>query len=175
MISMEIRTIERVHSIGHSLKDVKTTLNYDVKIDVAGVKISGMQGEVLNIPQWAGRVLAENNLAGLDAPDMIQELKQALSKEKMVGEHQLSTLDPHFYIKLKETMRDLNRDDYDRIESVMLELFRMRRGKIVKHADSIKLYSELYGKLTVEESVFYKSIHDNSVEFERQIRGKRDE
>ena len=32
---------------------------------------------------------------------MITQLKQALSKEKMVGEYQISTLDPHFYIKLE--------------------------------------------------------------------------
>ena len=172
---MEIDTVEKVHSIGHRLKDIKTTLNQDIKIDVADVKISGQQGEVLNIPQWVGKVLADNNLAGLDAPDMITELKQALSKEKMAGEYQLSTLDSHFYIKLKEVMKDLSRDDYDRVESIMLDLFRMRRGKLVKLADSIKLNSDLYGKLSVEEAVFYKSIYDNSVEFERQIKGERNE
>ncbi len=47
----------------------------------------------------------------------------------------------------------------------------MRRGKLVKLADSIKLNSELYNKLSVEESIFYKTIHDNSVEFENQIKG----
>jgi len=106
---------------------------------------------------------------------MITELKQALSKEKMVGEYQISTLDPHFYIKLKESMKELTGDDFDKVESMMLELFRMRRGKLVKIADSIKLNSELYKKLTVEESVFYKTIHDNSVEFEKQIRGDLNE
>lgn len=172
---MEIDTVEKVHSIGYRLKDAKITLNQDIKIDVADVKISGQQGEVLNIPQWVGKVLADNNLAGLDAPDMITELKQALSKEKMVGEYQLSTLDSHFYIKLKEVMKDLNKDDYDHVESMMLELFRMRRGKLVKHADSIKLNSDLYNKLTVEEAVFYKSIYENSIEFEKQIKGERNE
>ena len=93
----------------------------------------------------------------------------------MVGEYQLSTLDPHFYIKLKESMKQLNGDNFDKVESIMLELFRMRRGKLVKIADSIKLNSELYNKLSVEENIFYKTIHDNSVEFEKQIRGDRNE
>lgn len=172
---MEIDTVEKVHSIGYRLKDAKITLNQDVKIDVADAKISGTQGEVLNVPQWVGKVLADNNLAGLDSPDMITELKQALSKEKMVGEYQLSTLDSHFYIKLKEAMKDLDKDDYNHVESMLLELFRMRRGKLVKLADSIKLNSDLYNKLSVEEVVFYKSIYDNSIEFEKQIKGERDE
>jgi DNA replication factor GINS len=106
---------------------------------------------------------------------MITELKQALSKEKMVGEYQISTLDPHFYIKLKESLKELNRDDFDKVESMMLELFRMRRGKLVRIADSIKLNTELYNKLPVEENVFYKIIYDNSKEFERLITGDLNE
>ena len=172
---MEIDTIEKVHSIGYRLKDAKVTLNQDIKFNVAGTKTEGTQGEVINMPQWIGKILADNNLATLDSPDMITELKQALSKEKMVGEYQISTLDPHFYIKLKESMKQLTRDDFDKVESIMLELFRMRRGKLVKLADSIKLNSELYSKLTVEENIFYKTIHENSIEFENQIRGERNE
>jgi DNA replication factor GINS len=139
------------------------------------MKINGNQGEILNLPQWIGKILSQNKLASVDAPDMITELKQALSKEKMVGEYQISTLNHHFYIKLKESMKDLNRDDFNHVESMMLELFRMRRGKLVKLADSIKLNSELYNKLTVEENIFFKTIHDNSIEFEKQIRGDLNE
>lgn len=169
---MKIDTIEKVHSIGYRLKDTKATLNQDVKIDVADLKIVGTQGEVLNTPRWAGKVLADNNLAELDTPDMITELKQALIKERNVGEYQLSTLDPHFYIKLKEVMNGLDKDDRNNIESMMLELFRKRRGKLIKLADSMKLNSDLYHKLTVEEAVFHKTIYDSSIEFEKQIKGE---
>jgi DNA replication factor GINS len=72
-------------------------------------------------------------------------------------------------------MKDLNRDDFNHVESMMLELFRMRRGKLVKIADSTKLNSELYNKLTIEENIFFKTIHDNSIEFEKQIRGDLNE
>ena len=111
----------------------------------------------------------------LDSPDMITQLKQALSKEKMVGEYQLSTLEPHFYIKLKESIKEFDRNEFDQVESILLELFRMRRGKIVKLADSIKLNSDIYKQLTVEENIFYKTIYDNSKEFENQVRGSRNE
>ena len=93
----------------------------------------------------------------------------------MVGEYQMFIFDLHFYIKLKESMKDLNRDDFNHVESMMLELFRMRRGKLVKIADSTKLNSELYNKLTIEENIFFKTIHDNSIEFEKQIRGDLNE
>jgi DNA replication factor GINS len=51
----------------------------------------------------------------------------------------------------------------------------MRRGKLVRIADSIKMNSELYNKLTVEENVFYRIIYDNSKEFERQVTGDLNE
>ena len=172
---MEIDKVEKVHSIGYRLKDAKVTVNRDFKYNVAGMKIEGTQGDTNNMPQWVGKILSDNNIGTLDSPDMITQLKQALSKEKMVGEYQISTLDPHFYIKLKESMKDLNGNDFDKVESMMLELFRMRRGKLVKIADAYKLDSELYNKLTVEENVFYKTIYDNSKEFEKQIRGEQNE
>ncbi len=172
---MEIEKIEKVHSIGHRLEDTKVTVTTDFKFNVAGIKSEGKQGEVNNMPQWIGKILSDNNLGTLDSPDMITALKQALSKEKMVGEYQLSTLEPHFYIKLKSSMKELRSNDFDKVESIMLELFRMRRGKLVKIADTIKLNSELYNKLTVEENVFYKTIYDNSKEFEKQITGDLNE
>jgi DNA replication factor GINS len=167
---MEIENVEKLHEMGYGLKDAKTTLNQDIKFNVAQVKIEGSTGEILNLPRWIGKIIADNNLGELDSPDMVTELKQALSKEKMVGEYQVSTLEPHFYIKLKQHMRTLQKDDFNHIESMLLELFRMRRGKLVKLADSTKLNSDLYNKLTVEESVFFKTIYDNSKNFETQIR-----
>ncbi|QMU54319.1 MAG: hypothetical protein GKS07_05065 [Nitrosopumilus sp.] len=172
---MEIDEVEKVHLIGYRLKDAKLTVNQDFKYNVAGMKIEGVQGDTHNLPQWIGKILSDNQLGTLDSPDMITELKQALSKEKMVGEYQMSTLDSHFYIKLKESMKELNRDDFDKVESMMLELFRMRRGKLVRIADSIKMNSELYNKLTVEENVFYGIIYDNSKDFERQVTGDLNE
>ena len=172
---MDIEKIEKVHSIGYGLKDTKFTVGQDFKLNVAGIQVEGTQGEVNNIPTWVGKVLADNNLGTIDSADMVTELKQALSKEKMVGEYQISTLEPHFYIKLKESMKKLGKDDFDRVESMMLELFRMRRGKLVKLADSIKLTSDLYSKITVEENIFYKTIYENSKNFENQIRGERNE
>jgi DNA replication factor GINS len=172
---MEIESVEKLHDMGYGLKDAKLTLSQDVKFNVAKVKVEGATGEVMNLPRWIGKILADNNLGELDSPDMITELKQALSKEKMVGEYQVSTLDPHFYIKLKQYMKDLQRDDFNHVESMLLELFRMRRGKLVKLADSTKLNSDLYNKLTVEESVFFKTIYENSKNFEKQIRDGFDE
>ena len=169
-ISMEIEDVGKLHEIGNGLKDTKVTLSQDVKFNVAKTSVDGVTGEVMNIPQWIGQILSDNKLGELDSTDMVTELKQALSKEKMVGEYQVSTLEPHFYIKLKRHMKTLQREEFNHVESMLLELFRMRRGKLVKLADSTKLSSDLYNKITIEEGVFFKTIYDNSKNFETQIK-----
>ncbi len=115
---MEIEKVEKLHEIGYGLKDSKVTLSRDIKFNVAKVNVEGKTGEIMNLPQWVGKILADNNLGELESQDMVTELKQALSKEKMVGEYQVSTLDPHFYIKLKQHMHTLQRDDFNHTESM---------------------------------------------------------
>lgn len=172
---MDMKTSRRIHEIGYGLKDAKVAVKRDLNFDVAGIKIASKEGEMLNLPRWVGQILDENGLGELDSPDMITELKQALSKEKLIGEYQLSGLDDDFYIKLKAAMDKLDRHDFDNVESILMELFRMRRGKIIKLADSTKLTAELNSKLTVEEKLFFESISQNSKRFEQHIRGKYNE
>ena len=89
---MKIEEIEKVHSIGYRLKDAKVTLIRISSIMLQVSKLKGTQGDTNNMPQWIGKILNDSGVGTIDMPDMITELKQALSKEKMVGEYQLSTL-----------------------------------------------------------------------------------
>ncbi len=168
---MDMNASKKVHEIGYGLKDAKITVSRDLNFDVANVKITSNQGEMLNLPRWVGQILEDNGLGDLDGPDMIAELKQALAKEQMVGEYNLPALDPDFYIRLKAAMAKLDRHDFDNVEGSMMELFRKRRGKIIKLADSSKLTAEFNSKLTSEEKIFFEAIRENSVAFERQMRG----
>ena len=79
---MEIEDVEKLHEIGYGLKDAKVTLAQDIKFNVAKVKVEGRTGEVMNLPQWVGKILADNKLGELDSTDMVTELKQALSKKR---------------------------------------------------------------------------------------------
>lgn len=168
---MDLDRVQRVHTIGYELHNAEFTAGMDYKFDVAGVRAEGSRGDVNNIPLWIASILERNGVGEMKLPDMVTELKQALSKEKMVGEYMLATLNEHFYIRLRRAMENLDRHDFDRVESMLQSLFRMRRGKLVKIADSTKMTPDMRPKLTVEEVVFYKAIHANSAEFESKILG----
>ena len=106
-----------MHSIGNSLKDVKVEFKKDLKLNAFGISIDGKQGEILNIPGWIADVLESEKYVEIQDVDMLVELKQAVEKEKMLGQFDLSTLqvqqkaDPHFYIKMKSYMKRLPEKD----------------------------------------------------------------
>ena len=139
---MKLEDVIKVHSVGYGLEEVKVEFKHDLKMDVSGVKIEGKESEIMNIPRWVAEILESEKHIILHEQDMLTELKQSKVKEDVQGEESLSTLDKHFYIKMKSYMKKLSKDDSDRVESMLNELVRIRQGKIVRLADSSKLTSD---------------------------------
>jgi len=168
-----------MHSIGNSLKDVKVEFKKELKLDVSDISIEGKQGEILNIPRWAANVLESEKYVEIQDVDMLVELKQAVEKEKMLGQFDLSTLqvqhqaDSHFYIKMKSYMNGLPEKDYDKVESMLNTLLRTRQTKIIRLADASKLTADISQKLSIEEREFYNNLHDNSSKFSKSIIGNK--
>ena len=166
---MELEDVIKVHAVGFGLEEVKVEFKHDLKMDVSGVKIEGKESEIMNIPRWVAEILESEKHIILHDQDMLTELKQAKVKEDVQGEESLSTLDKHFYIKMNSYMKKLSKDDFDKVESMLNELVRIRQGKIVRLADSSKLTSDLASKLSVDEEVYYNEIHKASLEFKKQV------
>jgi len=168
-----------MHSIGNSLKDVKVEFKKELKLDVSDISIEGKQGETINIPRWAANVLESEKYVEIQDVDMLIELKQAVEKEKMLGQFDLSTLqvqhqaDSHFYIKMKSYMNGLPEKDYDKVESMLNTLLRTRQTKIIRLADASKLTADISQKLSIEEREFYNNLHDNSSKFSKTIIGNK--
>ena len=86
---MEISELIHMHSIGHNLTDVKVEFKKDTTLDISGVSIQGNTGEILNIPRWVADVLESEKYIEIQDVDMLVELKQAVEKEKMLGQFDL--------------------------------------------------------------------------------------
>lgn len=170
---MNISDLIRVHTIGYHLQDVKVNFGYDVKIDAPEVSVDAKHGEILSIPRWVAGVLSQENLAEVQDVDMVVALKQAMVKENVQGDFDLSTLEPEFYIKMNSYMNRLPQQDRDKLESMLNSLVRKRQGKIVRLADSSKMGSDLAKKLTIEERALFDYIYNNSAEFKKQAIGDK--
>jgi DNA replication factor GINS len=170
---LNISDLTQLHTIGHSLQDVKVTFNHDIKVDALDVSIDAKHGEILSIPRWVAEVLALEKLVEVQDTDMIVALKQALVKENVQGDFDLSTLDSDFYIKVNSYIERLPQQDRDKIESMLNTLMRKRQGKIIRLADSSKMTSDLAKRLSIEERALFDAIHLQSVDFKKQILGDK--
>jgi len=170
---LELEDVVKAHSIGFGLEDVKVEFKHDLKMDVSGIQIEGKQNEIMNIPRWVANILETEKHVIVHEQDMVQELKQAKVKEDVQDEDSLATLDKQFYIKLNAYLKKLEKDDFDKVQSMLNQLVRIRQGKIVRLADSAKLTSDLSSKLSVEEEVYYNQIHNASLAFKKEILGDK--
>ena len=143
MILLQAEDLQKVHATGFDLEEVKVNILHDFKLDVADIQVDGKEGEILNFPRWIATILEEEKHGKIQDTDMVVELKQAIVKENVQGEFELSTLDQHFYIKLKAYMKRLEESDYDKVESMLNSLVRKRHGKIIHLADSFKTYCRI--------------------------------
>ncbi len=162
-----------MHTIGYTLEDVKVEFLHDLKINVSGVNIEGKASEIINIPRWVADILSSEKHVKIHDRDMITELKQAKVKEVSQGDYNLSTLDKNFFIRAKSYMKNLEKNDFDQVESMLKELVRIREGKIITLANSSKLTSEISKKLTVEELSFFENVSKCSGDFKDQIFGDK--
>src|SRR3989442_7432342 len=170
---MELFELVRIHTIGYRLQEVKVNFGYDLKVAAPEVSIEAKHGEILSIPRWVAEVLALEKLVEVQDTDMIVALKQALVKENVQGDFDLSTLDSDFYIKVNSYIERLPQQDRDKVESMLNTLMRKRQGKIIRLADSSKLTSDLAKKLSIEERALFDAIHLQSVDFNKQILGDK--
>lgn len=170
---MKAEDVRDLHGTAFSLEDVKVTLHMDIGLNVSGISVEGKEGEILNIPRWVARVLEDLGHATIEEADMVVELKQALVKENVQGDFEMSTLEPYFYIRLRSYIKRLDGRDADRVESMLGTLVRKRQGKIVRLADSSALTAEHAKKITVEERLFYNNLHDISAGFRESILGEK--
>jgi len=170
---LNISELIQVHSIGYRLQDVKVNFAYDLKIEAPTVSVESKQGEIMSISRWVAEVLAAEKLVQVQDTDMVVALKQAVMKENVQGDFDLSTLELDFYIKVNSFAQRLPKEDRDKIESMLNSLIRKRQGKIIRLADSSKMTSDLAKKLTIEERTLFDYIHNNSTEFKKQILGDK--
>ena len=70
-------------------------------------------------------------------------------------------------------MNNLEKDDFNQVESMLKEIVRIREGKIIILANSSKLTTEISNKLTVEELGFFKEVLQSSKNFKAQIFGEK--
>jgi DNA replication factor GINS len=161
----KIEIIQGAYHIEYLMEDVRVTYKHDVKVSVDGVTIDAKEGEISSIRRWVAKI---------QDSDISAYLSRALNRERIAKPHDLSGLDPDFYIRINDYLEGLREKERENIIVSLNSFLASRLEKIVKLAAASPLSPELERKLSVEEKELYILIHNSASEFKERALKKFD-
>jgi hypothetical protein len=132
--------------------------------DFAVSKLS--EGETASLPRWVAEELASMKLAELDEEPFETEAYRVLSKEKLMGPMQLSSLQGDFYLRMRRRLVYLGKaveegrarkEDVDKLRAACYDIVGIRLNKLLSLAGSSVPASTLEDKVTPDEAGFFTS------------------
>jgi DNA replication factor GINS len=134
-------------------------------IEVGDFKIESLRdGESVELPRWVVEELTRLNLAEIAEEPFETELYRSLSREKVLGPFQLSSLAPDFYMMMRRRLAHLKiaagdgrvrKEDYEKVRTSSYDLVGVRLGKLLTISSSSTSLSAIAEKLTPEERTFF--------------------
>ena len=139
----------------------------------------GEQGQKIEAPRWIAKVLIDMDFAKSVEDSFENEILKAEAREKLQTPPQLSEIKPDFYYRFIELLNEkktgANNDKeskyrYDKIQNSGYDLITNRMSKILSLSVTSYASSDLYKKLSPEESELFRNVN-NIVKNWRRITG----
>jgi len=132
-------------------------------IDLRSLKLDGLGiGSSVEVPRWVGELLVNLGFASAPEENFETELFKALSRERMQGPLQLSTLKPDFYVKLASFLRNASQmtPQWERISVASRDLVLYRTNKLLYLASGTIPPSDVLDKTTPEERKMIEIVNE---------------
>jgi len=165
----KIETIQSAYHFEYMMQDIRVTYKRDLKVSVGSITIDAREGDISSLPRWLAKLLVEESAIEIQDNDSSAYISRALNRERISKPHDLSGLDPDFYIRVHDYLEGLNEREKESITVSLLSFVASRLEKIVKLAAASALSPELEAKLSVEEKELYLLIHSYSSEFKQKV------
>jgi DNA replication factor GINS len=165
----KIETIQSAYHFEYMMQDIRITYKRDLKVSVGSITIDAREGDISSLPRWLAKLLVEESAIEIQDNDSSAYISRALNRERISKPHDLSGLDPDFYIRVHDYLEGLNEREKESITVSLLSFVASRLEKIVKLAAASALSPELEAKLSVEEKELYLLIHSYSSEFKQKV------
>jgi DNA replication factor GINS len=165
----KIETIQSAYHFEYMMQDIRVTYKSDLKVSVGSITIDAREGDISSLPRWLAKLLVEESAIEIQDNDSSAYISRALNRERISKPHDLSGLDPDFYIRVHDYLEGLNEREKESITVSLLSFVASRLEKIVKLAAASALSPELEAKLSVEEKELYLLIHSYSSEFKQKV------
>lgn len=167
------------------LSPVRVTMNAQLeKIEVGDFKMNSVsQGEMLELPRWVAEELAELRLCDVEEEPCEVEILKFLTREKILGSPQLSSLQPDFYLRMRRRLKIIRegveagkygKEEYERLKASCYDLIGRRLSKLLSLSSSASSLEAISDRLTQEERSFLTSTQFLSKEWKRALLGEAD-
>ena len=169
---------EREYLLGTTRAKMRSSVeNLDVG-DFHAEKLT--EGDSVELPRWVADELVAQGMAEVSETPFENEVFSALSKEKMMGPLQLSSLPPNFYVRMRRRLAVLSaggadekagREELDKLRAVCYDLVGIRLSKLLSLSSTSTPASSLSEKLNPEEASFFALSQSLSKEWRAGILG----
>ncbi len=151
----KIETVQSAHHFEYLMQDMRVTYKRDLKVSVGSMTIDAREGDISSVPRWLAKLLAEQGIIEIQDSDISAYVSRAFNRERISKPHDLSGLDPDFYIRVHDYLEGLMEREKESITVSLLSFVASRLEKIVR--------------LSVEEKELYLMIHRCSSEFKQRV------
>ena len=138
------------------------------KIDIGSVHLDPMnEGDAVDLPRWTAEVLIRLGFCESQEESFSSEVFKAVTREKIAGPEQLSTLRPDFYLKIRRHLAFANDSaarpsaipEIEKTRTLIYDLIALRLRKILSIANSLSPPTDIKEKLTPEEYQIFDSVY----------------
>lgn len=138
------------------------------KTDIGSIHLEPMnEGDAVDLPRWIAEILIDLDFCESEEESFASEVFKAVTREKIAGPDQLSTLRPDFYLKIRRHLafandsskRNGSNPETEKTRTLIYDLMALRLRKILGIAASLSPPTDLRGKLTPEEYQIFESVY----------------
>ena len=172
---MRLEDTARVYTLGYMLEPIRVRFKKSLRLDTL-IKLEAREDESRALPRWLAKILSTYGIVDIQEPEMGIELLRALSRERVSGSS-ITTLEPNFYIKVRDFIDDMKRREarkdisVERLMVTLQDIILLRLDKMINHAKSSYAIQEVEQRLSIEERLLLKSMHASIEEFKAYLMG----
>ncbi len=168
-LDREIKINQGSSHLQYLIEPVRVSYKRDVNLSVAGINIDAKEGDMSSVPRWLARILEKEGSIEIPDNHISAYISRALNRERIAKPHDLSGIDPDFYIRVNDYLESLGDRERENLIVSMNSFVASRLEKIVKLAAASPLSIELREKLSSEEHQLYILVHNSSSAFKQRV------
>jgi DNA replication factor GINS len=166
--------IQDSYKLGYLVEDVKVQYKNALDVSMDEIVIDSKEGDISSIPRWLAQNLSASGIVTIHDKDDAAYVSRTLNLERIARAHDLSGINPDFYIRVNDYLSSLDEKDRERILVSLNSFVVSRIEKIVKLAATSTLTPAIREKLSVEERELYDLIHESTTAFKKRVLKKFD-